>query len=160
MIKSKIKICGIKNIDTIKCCIKNNIKFFGLMFYKKSPRFIKYNDAIKLINYSKNKNIYPVGVFVNESIDNINKIIKILKINYIQLHGDEDNFYIKSLKKKNNLRIIKNIPIKISKDFKNTLKYPNADFFLFDYKPLEKELPGGNAKSFNWTLIKNIKLKH
>ena len=36
--------------------------------------------------------------------------------------------------------------------------YKNADYFLFDYKPTKGELPGGNAKTFDWNLVKNIKI--
>ena len=46
--KSKIKICGIREIDTVDCCIKNNIEYFGLIFYKKSPRNIPIEKAKKL----------------------------------------------------------------------------------------------------------------
>ena len=43
-------------------------------------------------------------------------------------------------------------------DLKKTLAYPDADMFLFDYKPSKDELPGGNAKTFNWELIKNLEI--
>ena len=76
MNNSKIKICGIKKIETLKCCIQNNINYFGLIFYKKSPRHISYESALDLINYSKNKKIFSVGVFVNENIENLNQILK------------------------------------------------------------------------------------
>ena len=36
--------------------------------------------------------------------------------------------------------------------------YPNTDYYLFDYKPNNNELPGGNAKKFDWSLIQNIKI--
>ena len=62
------KICGLKEISTLKCCEKNNVDFFGMIFYKKSPRNIEIKDAQKLIFSSKNKSISSVGVFVNEPI--------------------------------------------------------------------------------------------
>ena len=99
MNNSKIKICGIKKIETLKCCIQNNINYFGLIFYKKSPRYISYESAQDLINYSKNKNISSVGVFVNENIEYLHKILKKLNFNFIQLHGEENNQYIKDIKK-------------------------------------------------------------
>ena len=159
MNNSKIKICGIKKIETLKCCIENNINFFGLIFYKKSPRYVSYEKAIDLINYSKYKNISSVGVFVNENINNINKILKKLNFNFIQLHGEENNQYIKDIKKNNNIKIIKVISISALEDFKKIIKYPNSDLFLFDYKPSKKELPGGNAKSFDWSLLRGIKIE-
>ena len=157
--KSKIKICGIKEIDTLDCCIKNKVEYFGLIFFKKSPRNILYKDAQKLLNHSKNKNISSVGVFVNESIEDLKNILNSLNLDYLQLHGDEDNEYINSIKKVNKkIKVIKNIPINSFKDFFKTENYFNADMFLFDYKPLKHELPGGNAKTFDWNIIKDIKI--
>ena len=110
-------------------------------------------------DYSKNKRISSVGVFVNEKIEDIQKKLEFLKLNYIQLHGDENNSYINSIKNKNKqIKIIKSISLKLSKDLLKIEKYPDADIFLFDYKPTNYELPGGNAKSFDWKLIKNIKI--
>ena len=159
MNNSKIKICGIKKIETLKCCIQNNINYFGLIFYKKSPRYISYESAQDLINYSKNKNISSVGVFVNENIEYLHKILKKLNFNFIQLHGEENNQYIKDIKKNSNIKIIKVISISALADFKKIIEYPNSDLFLFDYKPSETELPGGNAKKFNWSLLKGIKIE-
>ena len=159
MNNSKIKICGIKKIETLKCCIQNNINYFGLIFYKKSPRYISYESAQDLINYSKNKNISSVGVFVNENIEYLHKILKKLNLNFIQLHGEENNQYIKDIKKNSNIKIIKVISVSTLEDFKKIIEYPNSDLFLFDYKPGKKELPGGNAKTFNWSLLKGIKIE-
>ena len=158
MNKSKIKICGIKDIKTLNCCIKNKVDFFGLIFYKKSPRNISFNDALNLVYHSKNKKIKSVGVFVNESINQLNLLLKKLKVDYIQLHGKEDNQYISEIKKSNSVKIIKNIPIQGLTDLLAINNYPNADMFLFDYKPMENELPGGNSKQFSWELIKNIEI--
>ena len=158
MIKSKIKICGIKDISTLRCCIKNKVDFFGMIFYKKSPRSIKIKEAKNLIKYIQNKSIFSVGVFVNEPINQILQMIKKLKIDYVQLHGEENYDYINEIKKVISIKIIKNIPIKYSKDFLNTKKYSNVDMFLFDYKPSKDELPGGNAKTFSWDLISDIKI--
>ena len=159
MNNSKIKICGIKKIETLKCCIENNINFFGLIFYKKSPRYISYESAQDLINYSKNKNISSVGVFVNENIEYLHKILEKLNFNFIQLHGEENNQYIKDIKKNSNIKIIKVISVSTLEDFKKIIEYPNSDLFLFDYKPSKKELPGGNAKTFNWSLLRGIKIE-
>jgi len=153
----KFKICGIKNLEILDCCVTNNVDFFGLIFYKKSPRNIEIKDAQKLIFYSKNKSISSVGVFVNEPIIQLQNLLKKLKLDYIQLHGNEDKNYMSEIKKNNSIKIIKNISMNSKEDLLKIEKYPNADFLLFDYKPSEKELPGGNAKKFSWDLLKYIK---
>jgi phosphoribosylanthranilate isomerase len=155
---SKIKICGIRDIKTLDCCIENKVDFFGMIFYPKSPRNIPIEKALNLINFSQNKLISSVGVFVNEPIDNIKILITKLNFEYIQLHGEENYNYIAEIKKSKSIKVIKNIPIRSSDDFFKTKYYNNVDMFLFDYKPAKDELPGGNAKAFSWNLISDIKI--
>ena len=158
MNNKKIKICGVKTIATINTCIKNKVNFFGLVFFNKSPRYISISKAKKLIEYSKNKKIKAVGVFVNLSIEKLSKIIEQTNLKYIQLHGNENDHYMHSIKKKYNVKIIKSIGVKNKRDLEILKKLKNADYFLFDYKPKSKELPGGNAKKFNWKVLKDIKI--
>ena len=79
-------------------------------------------------------------------------------LKHIQLHGNEDADYINLLKKKFEVKIIKSVGIKNKDDFDKIKKVLNADYFLFDYKPEISELPGGNARKFNWSLLKNVKI--
>ena len=99
MLKSKIKICGIRDIPTLDCCIQSKVDFYGLIFYTKSSRNINFKDALTLLHHSKNKSISSVGVFFNENIDHVKNLLKQININYIQLHGNEDSNYIEELKK-------------------------------------------------------------
>ena len=150
-----VKICGIKNEDTLICCQKNRINFFGMIFYAKSPRNISVENANILQKKSENLNINGVGVFVDKNINELEAIIKNLKLRYVQLHGSEDELYIRDVKK-NDVKIIKSISINNVNDLKKIHYYNSADYFLFDYKPLKGELPGGNAKSFDWNILKGL----
>ena len=149
------KICGIKNEDTLICCEDNSVDFFGMIFYPKSPRNISIEDASNLQKKSENLNINGVGVFVNKNINEIEDIIKKVRLKYVQLHGTEDEEYIKTLKKIG-VKVIKSISISNINDLRNISNYNSSDYFLFDYKPMKNELPGGNAKSFDWNILKNL----
>ena len=149
------KICGIKNEDTLICCEDNGVNFFGMIFYPKSPRNISIEDASNLQKKSENLNINGVGVFVNKNINEIEDLIKKLRLKYVQLHGSEDEEYIKTLKRIG-VKVIKSISISNINDLRNISNYNSSDYFLFDYKPMKNELPGGNAKSFNWNILKNL----
>ena len=149
------KICGIKNEDTLICCEDNSVDFFGMIFYPKSPRNILIEDASNLQKKSENLNINGVGVFVNKNINEIEDIIKKVRLKYVQLHGSEDEEYIKTLKR-NGVKVIKSISISNINDLRNISNYNSSDYFLFDYKPMKNELPGGNAKSFNWNILKSL----
>ena len=153
------KICGLKNIESLLCCEENNVNFFGMIFYEKSPRNITFNEAKTLISTSKNMKIKPVGVFVDLQINQLKKIITSLNLKYIQLHGNEDQLYIDEVKKQFDVKIIKKISIKNSKDLDIIYKFKNIEYLLFDYKPDNNELPGGNSKSFDWNLLKDQQIK-
>ena len=149
------KICGIQNDDTLLCCEDNSVDFFGMKFYSKSPRNISIEDASNLQKKSENLNINGVGVFVNKNINEIEDIIKKVKLKYVQLHGSEDEEYIKTLKRIG-VKVIKSISISNINDLRNISKYNSSDYFLFDYKPMKNELPGGNSKSFDWNILKSL----
>ena len=147
------KICGIKNKQTLICCEKNKVDFFGMIFYEKSPRNISLNKAKTLISLSEEFKIKPVGVFVDYNINDLKNIIVYLNLKYIQLHGDEDQAYIDEIKNEFDLKIIKKISIKTTSDLNKINNFKYVDYLLFDYKPDVNELPGGNSKSFDWNLL-------
>ena len=151
-----IKICGIQNQDTLMCCENNSINFFGMIFYPKSPRNITIENANRLNKISEKLNINGVGVFVNKEINELKEIIKYVNLKYVQLHGSEDELYIKKLKEFG-VKIIKSISVSNADDLKKINNYQTADYFLFDYKPKKNELPGGNSKSFDWNILKSLK---
>ena len=151
------KICGIQTEDTLLCCEDNSVDFFGMIFYPKSPRNISIKDASNLQERSENLNINGVGVFVNKNIKELIQIIKLTRLKYVQLHGLEDEMYIKTVKEIG-VKIIKSISISNQNDLKKIENLMSVDYFLFDYKPIKGELPGGNAKSFDWNILQNLKI--
>ena len=86
-------------------------------------------------------------------------IIISLNLKYIQLHGEEDQYYIDILKNTLDIKIIKKFSIRTFEDLNKINDYRNIDYLLFDYKPESHELPGGNSKSFDWALLKGSKIK-
>ena len=153
------KICGLKDVESLNCCEENNVDFFGMIFYEKSPRNITLNEAETLINTSKELRIRPIGVFVDHEINDLKKIISSLGLKHIQLHGNEDQLYIDEIKRQFDVKIIKTISINNSEDLNIINKFNNIEYLLFDYKPNNNELPGGNSKSFDWNLLKGKEIK-
>jgi phosphoribosylanthranilate isomerase len=153
------KICGLKKKTSLVCCETNKVDFFGMIFYKKSPRNITLNEAKNLVNFSKNLTIKPVGVFVNHNIHDLKNIILSLNLKFIQLHGEETQIYIDEIKNNFDLKIIKKISIKTVNDIQVINNFKNIDYLLFDYKPETNELPGGNSKTFNWNILKGQKIR-
>lgn len=88
---TKIKICGIKNIEDAISAIEAGADMLGFNFYPKSPRYIEKNICAEITSVLKKE--YPhiklVGVFVNSSIEEIKDILQTCSLDLAQLHGDE-----------------------------------------------------------------------
>ncbi|OQX98309.1 MAG: N-(5'-phosphoribosyl)anthranilate isomerase [Bacteroidetes bacterium 4572_117] len=144
----KLKICGMKYPDNIRQLINLKPDFIGFIFYDKSKRFIDNNLNISNINISKSIN--KVGVFVNSSINYINKKIIDYKLDFIQLHGNESPQFCKKLQK-TSVNIIKAFQIDEDFDFSKLKQYETAcNYYLFDTKT---KLYGGSGKKFNWKVL-------
>ena len=147
----QIKICGQTNPAIINHCLNLGIEKQGLIFYEQSPRFVD-NDTLGIINnYFKNFKHQFVGVFVNPSINEIESKLQQFDFDTIQLHGNEDQDLINTIKKKFNKSIYKSItPEKFIGEY-----FQNVDFFLIEDKPSKEEMPGGNNKTWDWSSFNN-----
>ena len=144
----KFKLCGLKSLNDIEIINKYNPEYIGFIFYKKSKRYIDYKTA-KMLKNALNKNILAVGVFVNEDINTVVKLLNENIIDIAQLHGNESENYIKTLKKLTNKTIIKAFKVENELDIEKA-KQSQADFVLLDSGT------GGTGETFNWSLIKNL----
>ena len=143
----KIKICGIKRLEDIKLANKYKPDYMGFVFAD-SKRKVSHDLAYEL-KQNLDSDIISVGVFVDSPIEEIVKLFNEGVIEVAQLHGDEDEKYIKSLKDNTNdkLKIIKAVEMSYKTDL---LKYDDfpADYLLLDSGK-------GSGKTFDWGLIRN-----
>ena len=152
----EIKICGINSFESAKASI--GAEYIGFVFYPKSPRFLNAFDAKEIASYL-NPNQKKVGLFVNADINVIKHISDFVNLDMIQLHGDETINDIKIIKNMIKKPIIKALPVSTYKDIKNSKKIEEVcDMLLFDAKTSEG-ISGGTGLSFDWNLLKNVKLK-
>lgn len=138
------KVCGLKSSEDACAVYKAGAVYGGLIFVPKSPRFIQTKQAISITK--KNNKLKFVGVFYNNSINQIVKIVNILKLNVIQLHGQEDHIYIIKLRKllSSNCMIWKAFDMSYQKPNYNLIN--SVDRLLLDNG-------GGTGKTFDWSLI-------
>ena len=99
----KLKVCGLTKTDQIHELISMKVDFLGFIFYEKSPRYVLNHLSLSQISGIKHSG--KVGVFVNESVENIVAIAEDTALNYIQLHGDEEENFIDELRNKLNKEI-------------------------------------------------------
>lgn len=149
---TKIKICGLRRKEDISYINELKPDFIGFVFAK-SSRHVDDEEAADLKSLLS-KEIKAVGVFVNDDIEHILKLVNEKTIDLIQLHGDEDLEYINSLKEKTDCPIIKAVRVQSSNQIMDALKL-NVDYLLLD--TYTKDMYGGSGKRFDTSLIpKNL----
>lgn len=93
---SQVKVCGIRTLESAQTAVDAGADFLGFNFVPTSKRYIKPEVAKKIISQIKS-NVKIVGVFQNAKTDYINKIAKLLDLDFVQLH---EKRIIKSTKDK------------------------------------------------------------
>ncbi len=141
---TRIKICGITNIEDAVTAIKYGADALGFVFYPNSPRNIIPETARSIVQ-SLPPFITTVGVFVDEDVSNIEKTASYVGLNTIQLHGSEPPESCNLSRK-----VIKAIRIKDLSDLESLNVYKNVSAFLLDtYSP---NAYGGTGHVFNWEI--------
>ena len=90
-----------------------------------------------------------MGVFADEKQDRILKLLKKEIIRAVQLHGNEDEEYIRKLKNVTSAPLIKAVPVETEEDILKAQKF-SADYLLFDRGK------GGTGKSFSWETLRKV----
>ncbi|MCL5027736.1 MAG: phosphoribosylanthranilate isomerase [Bacteroidetes bacterium] len=141
----KVKVCGITNLADALMCEKFGADALGFIFYKKSKRYIATEKAKGIINRLSPFTI-KIGVFVDETSEYINKIAEEIKINLVQLHGNETP----EIAERVSLPVIKSFRISYDFDFSILTNYKNVYYLLDSYSKNEF---GGTGNKFNWQMI-------
>ena len=160
----KVKMCGISKVETIPAVVEAKPDYMGLVFAS-SKRQVTVDQAKTLVEelhkqYTKRYNngaeqsnddeIKTVGVFVNETLDNLVSIATEANLDVVQLHGDEDEAFIQSLKERTNVEVWKAVQIRSAADAEVWID-SSADMLLFD--AYHKDERGGTGEVFDWTSL-------
>ena len=160
----KVKMCGISKVETISAVVEAKPDYMGLVFAP-SKRQVTVDQAKTLVEelhkqytkrynngteQSNNDEIKTVGVFVNETLDNLVTIAKETNLDAVQLHGDEDEAFIQSLKERTNVEIWKAVQIRSAADAEAWID-SSADMLLFD--AYHKDERGGTGEVFDWSCL-------
>lgn len=162
----KIKMCGISKVETIPAVVEAKPDYMGLVFAP-SKRQVTVDQAKTLVEelrkqYAVRYNsrteqhkgeagtIKTVGVFVNETVENLLKIAEEVKLDVIQLHGDEDESFIQILKEQSNVEVWKAVQVRSAADAEKWID-SSADMLLFD--AYHKDERGGTGEVFDWSSL-------
>ena len=150
--KTLTKICGITNIEDARVAEDAGAYAIGLVFYKKSPRYISIDTAKEIVAHI-NQPLNSVGLFVDADRDYICSVLEQIDLDILQFHGQESEQtcaffnkpYIKAIRVSKDTNILKEVE-----------KYSSAKAILLDTHV--EGLLGGTGKVFDWNMIpKNLK---
>lgn len=158
---TQIKVCGLTQLTQINELINLNVDFLGFIFYEKSPRYVLNHLSVREIAEINHQG--KVGVFVNENIESVTKISTEAQLDFIQLHGDENEEYFLKLKDiiGENIKIIKVIRVgthktQLESEIKKISNLKSQiSYLLFD---TDSKSFGGTGKSFDWNLLNEIEI--
>ena len=143
----RVKICGLSRPCDIDFVNEARPDFCGFVFAK-SRRQVTVGQA-KVLREKLSEEIIPVGVFVNEPLENVVWLLKNSVISWPQLHGAEDENYIAELRLRTDAKfpIIRAVRVNTAEDLLAAQKC-GADFLLLDHGA------GGTGKTFDWNILK------
>jgi phosphoribosylanthranilate isomerase len=151
MLIVKVKICGITNLADAEAAMDLGADLLGFNFYPKSPRYVAPDQAARIIGMLPGF-IDLVGVFVNASYEQIQETIEKCQLSWVQLHGDEDPEFCRSLLSLH-VKTIKAIRVKDASDIKRSESY-FTDAILLD--AFHRNKYGGTGLSFDWNIVGHI----
>jgi len=150
------KICGINDLEAMRAAIAGGASHVGLVFYPPSPRAVSPGEAMALASVVPAQ-VQKVGLFVDPENDQIHKTLFVVKLDMLQLHGDETPERVSDLKTRTGKKVMKVIKVSEPEDLNRAEAYVRvADALMFDAKPpkgMKDALPGGNAVSFDWRIL-------
>ncbi|MCR5214499.1 MAG: phosphoribosylanthranilate isomerase [Eubacterium sp.] len=144
--KTKIKMCGMMRVQDIEAANEIHPDYIGFIFVEGRRRYVTYEKAGEMKKLL-DPDIKAVGVFINEEIDKVTKLVKDGIVDIVQLHGEEGEDYIQELKAKVDCPVIK--CFQLPRDSLLDVVLTSADMVLIDSGT-------GTGKTFDWQLIEGV----
>jgi len=154
------KICGLRTSETVAAAVAAGADFVGFNFFTKTPRYVEPEMAAAL-GRAVPAGVTKTGLLVDDDDVRIAAILSVCPLDLLQLHGAETPERVAAIKAKFGLPVMKVIKVRSAADIARAADYDGvADRLLFDAVPpadMKNALPGGNAVSFDWDLLKGFR---
>lgn len=145
---TKVKICGLSRECDIEYANRLKPDYIGYVFWQRSRRYVTREQAEALTRRLDGA-ITPVGVFVDEEPELVSRLANDGTIKLIQLHGHENEEYLRELKSMTDAPIIKAFKIRGDEDIEKANTFP-SDYILLDNGY-------GTGQTFDWSSVRGIK---
>lgn len=158
---TEVKICGIKTADVLDAAIAAGADYIGLVFFPPSPRYLTPHAAQALADRARGR-VKIVALVVDPDDALLDEIVRMVRPDFLQLHGKEAPERVAEIARRTRLPIIKAVSVASRDDAERSRLYaPHAALILFDAKPpKDGPLPGGNGVAFDWHHLETVKDNH
>lgn len=152
----QVKICGLNDEDAIDAALEAGADYLGFVFFAKSPRAVSAEQAAELTQFIEGAQ--KVGLFVDPDDALLDEVTAHVRLELLQFHGSETPERLAQVRAEYGVPVMKVIPVATQDDLAAAVPfYDVVDMVLFDAKPPKgSDLPGGNAVSFDWSILKGF----
>lgn len=152
-----VKICGLTDEEAMDAAIEAGADYLGLVFFAKSPRYVSPERAAELCQFVEG--VSKVGLFVDPDDAFLDEVLSHVRLDLLQFHGSESPERLEAIRAEFALPVMKVISVESAADLAQAEVFAAvADRLLFDAKPPKGAvLPGGNAVSFDWSILSGFK---
>jgi phosphoribosylanthranilate isomerase len=149
MSQVKVKFCGITNADDGELAVKLGAWAVGLNMWPGSKRYVELAAAAELGELLKRRTAV-VGVFCNQTLDEVVGAAEVASLSMLQFHGDEGPVFCQEAARRTGCKVIKAARIRGGEDLQALAAF-RTDYHLVDsYVP---GVPGGSGETFAWELL-------
>ena len=150
------KICGLSTAETVDAAVRFGARWVGFVTYPRSPRHIADDDVLKALGARVPGSVGRVGLFVDPDDALLDQRLATGVLDMLQLHGAETPQRVAAIKARTGKPVMKVIKVTEAADVERGIAAyaPVADRLMFE--PAGGVLPGGNAKVFDWTILRGI----
>jgi phosphoribosylanthranilate isomerase len=151
-----VKICGLSTLEAVTAAVEGGARYIGFVFFPPSPRSLTPSRAAALVASAPTGPI-RVGLFVDADDALLDEVLAGVALDMVQLHGAEPPQRVAEVKARYGVPVIKAVPIADADDLVPARAYEGvADMLLFDARPPKgASRPGGNARAFDWSLVRD-----
>jgi phosphoribosylanthranilate isomerase len=154
-----VKICGLSTEETLDAALAAGADMVGFVFFPRSPRYVSTELAARLAERARGR-AEIVALIVDMPEAAIGELVKVVRPDWLQMHGSESTDAVNAARGAFGVRVIKALPIAAPSDLDRLPRYAAAaDMLMLDAKPpKDATRPGGNGQSFDWTLLRGAPL--
>ena len=150
----KIKMCGLTRVEDVPAAVAAGAAYVGFVFFPKSPRNVTLEQAREMA-LAAPPGVAKVALVVDAEDAFLDELTAQVPLDMLQLHGSESPERVAEIKARYGLPVMKAVGVREAADLEAIDRYAAvADQILLDAKPpKDSTRPGGNAESFDWSLI-------